>query len=154
MRQRAARGSCVLRVGLPPGADPGSGHTAVRTLNRGTLRCLRPFERPGPVTRRARRLRGTRGPRADAHGGRIAQARAAHNARSGIPRFTVSIWYAAQRPAADPKCPPEAHRKPSPACRRQPLMRGALSLISRPYLRGEPFYNACTALASISPTGM
>ncbi|CAI8691369.1 hypothetical protein EMIT0111MI5_120093 [Burkholderia sp. IT-111MI5] len=27
-------------------------------------------------------------------------------------------------------------------------MRGALSLISRPYLLGEPFYNACTALAS------
>ncbi|ATF76256.1 hypothetical protein CO711_01495 [Burkholderia cepacia] len=96
---------------MPPGADPGGGHTAVRTLNRGTLRCLRPFERPGPVTRRARRLRGTRGPQADAHGGRIAQARAAHNARSGIPRFTVSIWYAAHHPAKGrkhPKSPPEA----------------------------------------------
>ncbi|NIE56089.1 hypothetical protein F3J12_10030 [Burkholderia sp. Ax-1735] len=108
MRQRAARDSCVLRVGLLPGADPGSRHTAVRTLNRGTRRCLRPFERPGPVTRRARRLRGTRGPQADAHGGRIAQARAAHNARSGIPRFTVSIWYAAQHPAGGPKRLPEA----------------------------------------------
>ncbi|OXJ27843.1 hypothetical protein CFB46_14300 [Burkholderia sp. HI2761] len=82
---------------------PGSGHTAVRTLNRGTPRCLRPFERPGPVTRRARRLRGTRRPRADAHGGRIAQARAAHNARSGIPPFRDSIWYAARRPAGRPE---------------------------------------------------
>ncbi|TPQ46694.1 hypothetical protein C2U71_07585 [Burkholderia ubonensis] len=37
------------------------------------------------------------GTRADAHGGSIAQARAAHNARNRILRFTVSIWYAAQR---------------------------------------------------------
>ncbi|WP_160327440.1 hypothetical protein [Burkholderia sp. Bp9031] len=35
----------------------------------------------------------------DAHGGSIAQARAAHNARSAIPRFTVSIWYAAREAA-------------------------------------------------------
>jgi hypothetical protein len=62
---------------------------AVRTLLRGTHRCLRPFERAGPVTRHACRLRGTRGS--------IAQARAAHNARNRILRFTVSIWYAAQR---------------------------------------------------------
>ncbi|KAB0634509.1 hypothetical protein F7R25_26255 [Burkholderia stagnalis] len=67
---------------------------AVRTLIRGTPRCLRPFERPGPVTRRARRLRGARRPRADAHGGRIADARAPHNAPRRILRFTVSIWYA------------------------------------------------------------
>ncbi|OXI26908.1 hypothetical protein CFB35_10105 [Burkholderia sp. AU16482] len=87
---------------------PGGGHTAVRTLNRGTPRCLRPFERPGPVTRRARRLRGTRGPRADAHGGRIAQARAAHNARSRIPSFRDSVWYAARRPAGRPASTREA----------------------------------------------
>ncbi|GAU01362.1 hypothetical protein BSLA_01r2745 [Burkholderia stabilis] len=89
----------------PQGLNPEGGHKAVRTLIRGTPRCLRPFERPGPVTRRARRLRGTRGPQADAHGGRIAQARAAHNARSGIPRFTDSIWYAAR---AGSVLPPEA----------------------------------------------
>ncbi|TGN96078.1 hypothetical protein PL79_018685 [Burkholderia sp. USMB20] len=125
------------------------GRKAVRTLIRGTPRCLRPFERPGPVTRRARRLRGAHRPRADAHGGRIADARAPHNARRRILRFTVSIWYA-RRPCSGP---PGAARRVF-SRRRQRFMRGALSLISRPYLRGEPFYNACTALASISPTGM
>ncbi|TCW80263.1 hypothetical protein C5O80_25870 [Burkholderia sp. SRS-46] len=88
------------------------GRKAVRTLIRGTPRCLRPFERPGPVTRRARRLRGARRPRADAHGGRIADARAAHNAPRRILRFTVSIWYARGLRAGVPTrgaagdCPP------------------------------------------------
>jgi len=41
----------------------------------------------------------------DTHRGSIAQARAAHNARSGIPRFTVSIWYAAHGPAERRKPP-------------------------------------------------
>jgi len=90
------------------------------------------------------------GSRPDTHGGSIAQARAAHNARTRIPRFTVSIWYAAH----GARRPRIAGRGPLPACRRQRFMRGALSSISRPYLRGEPFYNACTALASLSPTGM
>ncbi|WP_185733471.1 hypothetical protein [Burkholderia sp. Bp8998] len=55
------------------------------------------------------------GPKADAHGGSIAQARATHNARSGIPRFTDSIWYAARsrraresRAAAAPGMPSTA----------------------------------------------
>ncbi|RQS05835.1 hypothetical protein DIE07_25100 [Burkholderia sp. Bp9002] len=125
------------------------GRKAVRTLIRGTPRCLRPFERPGPVTRRARRLRGARRPRADAHGGRIADARATHNAPRRILRLTVSIWYA-RGPCSGA---PSAARRGF-ARRRQRLMRGALSLISRPYLHGERSYNACTALASISPTGM
>ncbi|MBU9356766.1 hypothetical protein KTE52_10540 [Burkholderia multivorans] len=43
-----------------------------------------------------------RRPSADAHGWRIADARAAHNARRRIPGFTVAIWYAAQRPRGGP----------------------------------------------------
>ncbi|WP_162999263.1 hypothetical protein [Burkholderia sp. Nafp2/4-1b] len=50
----------------------------------------------------------------DAHGGSIAQARAAHNARSRIPRFTDSIWYAARGAAAAPQ-PPAASRSGGPS---------------------------------------
>ena len=128
MRQRAARGSCVLRVGLPRGGS-GSGHTAVRTLNRGTLRCLRPFERP--VTRRAR---GTRGPRADA---RREDRPSARRTQCAIRNTAFHGFDMVRRatPADGPRRTPETvSGVPS-----TPLMRGALSLISRPYLRGEPF---------------
>ncbi|CAG9188162.1 hypothetical protein BVI2075_110152 [Burkholderia vietnamiensis] len=114
---------------------------AVRTLLRGTHRCLRPFERAGPVTRHACRLRGTRGS--------IAQARAAHNARNRILRFTVSIWYAAQRDRTQRTRAPATHGRPSTAVHARRIIFDIASVFAR-----EPSYNACTALASISPTGM
>ncbi|EDO85119.1 hypothetical protein BURPS406E_H0564 [Burkholderia pseudomallei 406e] len=58
----------------------------VRTLEQGARRITappRPFERPGPVTRRARRLRGARPRDADRIDALALTGRASPNARRG-----------------------------------------------------------------------
>ncbi|RQZ39315.1 hypothetical protein DIE16_12270 [Burkholderia sp. Bp9090] len=79
------------------------GRKAVRTLIRGTPRCPRPFERPGPVTRRARRLRGAPRPpgrRARREDRRCARAAQCATPNTALHGFDMVRARAVQRPAA------------------------------------------------------
>ncbi|CAG9210122.1 exported hypothetical protein [Burkholderia vietnamiensis] len=135
VRRRAARGSCVLRVVPSAGAAPADAEgrsnaaarhapvpASVRTRWPGYPACM-------PSSGYAR----APGPTRTAAASRKRAPRTMRETEYCASRFR----YGTRRSAIGRLRPQRPRARPRVDGRRQPFMRGALSLISRPYLRGN-----------------